>query len=124
MTIRTISKSRRATTAIPPYRIVKPGAADGEVALATAATDALMGTTGQLGAASGERVDVDLGGMPEVELGGTVAAGDPLTADANGKAVKAVPAAGANVRIIGFSDTSGTAGAVITYLHALGVMQG
>ena len=124
MTIRTISKSRSAATAIPPYRIVKPGAADGQVALATAATDALMGTTGQLGAAIGERVDVDLGGMPEVELGGTVAAGDPLTADANGKAVKAIPAAGANVRIIGFSDTSGTAGAVITYLHAPSVMQG
>lgn len=124
MTIRTISKSRRADTAIPAYRIVKPGAINGHVALATAATDALAGTTNQLAAAIGERVDVDMGGIPEVELGGTVAAGDPLTSDASGKAIKAVPAAGANVRIIGFADTDGGNGVVINYTFAPGVMQG
>lgn len=124
MTVRTVSKSRRAATAIPPYRIVKPGAADGQVALATSGTDPLLGTSGQLAAAPGERVDVDLGGIPEVELGGTVAAGDPLTSDATGKAVKAQPAAGANVRLIGFAITAGTSGAVIDYVFAPGVMQG
>lgn len=124
MTIRILSKSRRAAGIIPAYRIVKPGAEDGQVALATAATDALMGTSGQLPAAAGERIDIDLGGMPEVELGGTVAAGDPITCDANGKGIKAEPEAGANVRYIGFADTAGTNGAVITYLHAPGVMQG
>jgi hypothetical protein len=125
VTIRTISKSRPATGVIPPYRIVKPGANPGEVALATAAADALIGTTGQLGAkAAGDRVDVDLASIPEVELGGTVAAGDPLTANADGKAIKAEPAAGANVRIIGFADTAGTAAAIINYIYAPGVMQG
>lgn len=122
--MRTISKSRRAGGPIPPYRIVKPGAVEGQVVLAAAPTDALKGTTGQLGVSSGERVDVDMGGIPEVELGGTVANGDPLTSDANGKAVKAQPVAGTNVRIIGFADTAGTNGAVINYIFAPGVMQG
>ena len=110
----TIWKNRKATGAIPAYRIVKPGANNGEVTLASAATDALMATTGQLAAkAAGDKVDVAMFGLNEVELGGAVANGDPLTSDASGKAVKANPAAGANVRCIGYADTDGTNGAVI-----------
>lgn len=121
----TIWKNRKATGAIPAYRIVKPGANNGEVTLASAATDALMATTGQLAAkAAGDKVDVAMFGLNEVELGGAVANGDPLTSDASGKAVKANPAAGANVRCIGYADTDGTNGAVIPYVYAPHTMQG
>lgn len=121
----TLFKTRAAGAAIAAYRIIKPGAAAGQVIQAAAATDALMGTSHQLAAkVAGDMVDVAVGGHPEVELGGTVAAGDPLTADADGKAIKAEPAAGANVRIIGFADQAGTNGAVIPYTFAPGFMQG
>jgi hypothetical protein len=45
-----------------------------------------------MGGSTGGMVDVVRAGLASVRLGGTVAAGDPLTSDANGKAVKAVPA--------------------------------
>jgi hypothetical protein len=71
----------------------------------------LMGVTDRLGAAvAGDRIDVVRSGIAEVEFGGTVARGDPLTADASGRAVAAAPAAGANAYVIGFAEVSGVLG--------------
>lgn len=106
-----LNKSYTAEGVIPPYRIVKFGAADGGVLVAAAATDKLIGVTGRLGlAAIGDRGDVGRLGIDEVEYGGAVASGDPLTSDAVGRAVVAAPAAGANVRIIGFAEVAGVLG--------------
>jgi hypothetical protein len=117
------AKSRDAAGAIAPYRIIKHGATDYAVLQAAAATDAICGVTQQLGAAQGQRVDVAIGGVEtEVEYGGIVTRGDPLTSDANGKAVKAVPVAGQVVRTIGFADVSGVAGDVVPFTFALGVI--
>lgn len=118
-------KTKTAGGAIAPFRIVAHGAADGQVVQAAAANATLCGTTGQIGAsAAGDRVDVAKAGLPEVELGGIVARGAPLTADANGKAIAAAPAAGTNARIIGFAEVSGIAGDRIPYLFAPGMIQG
>ncbi len=84
--------TRDAGAAIAPWRIVKPTANEAEVIQAAAATDALIGATGILGAASGERVDIHMGRIMEVEYGGTVTAGDWLTSDADGKAIATVTA--------------------------------
>lgn len=78
-----------ADAAITPYRIVAIGAADGSVKQAAAATDALIGVADSLGSNSSNRVDVIQMGVANVEYGGNVTRGDLLTADANGKAVKA-----------------------------------
>ena len=117
-------RSYMAQAAIDPFLIVKPGTLDGTVTLATAATDLLMGTSDALAKAVGESVDVATGDVHEVRLGGTVTRGQPLTANAAGKAVVAAPAAGANVRIIGFADQSGVADDVIVYIREPGYMQG
>lgn len=117
-------RSYTAQAAIDPFLIVKPGTADGTVTLAAAATDLLIGTSDGLAKAIGESVDVATGDLHEVRLGGTVTRGQPLTANASGKAVVAAPGAGANVRIIGFADASGVAEDVITYIRDLGYMQG
>lgn len=118
-------KSRTAGAAIAPYRVLKHGAADLTVVQAAAATDALYAVSQQLGAdAAGDRIDVCLGGLPEVEYGGVVTRGDPMTSDANGKAVKAEPAAGSNVRIIGFAEVSGVAGDIVAFQFAPGSLQG
>ena len=87
-----IYKNFEAEGEIGPYVIVTHGTADYAVKAATGATVALVGTTDELGKLSNGRVDVCTGGIPEVALGGTVAAGDPLTSDASGKAVKATAA--------------------------------
>ncbi|MDV7340979.1 DUF2190 family protein [Terasakiella sp. A23] len=104
-------KGRTADGAIPQNRIVKHGSADGNVALATTATDSFDGVSGIRGAdAQGDRIDIYKDGIRPLEYGGTVAAGDPLTSDATGRAIKAAPVAGTNVRCIGFAEVSGVVG--------------
>ncbi len=113
-----------AEGAISPYRIVKPGAAAYGVLQAAAATDALMGVCESVGPASGERCDVIRNGIALVEFGGTVAAGAAVTADSQGRAVAAAPAAGSNVRIIGFAEVAAASGDIADVRIAPGVMQG
>ncbi len=120
----TLTRSYVAGGAIAAYRIVKPHSADGQVVQAAAATDYLMGVTRDLGPASGEIVDVVKAGVTEIEFGGTVTRGGPVTADANGKAVAAAPSAGSNVRIIGFAEVSAVSGDIAAVLIAPGLMQG
>ena len=104
---------------IAPYRICAHGTNDYAAKQATAATDALMGTTDELGKQANGRVDVCMGWMPEVEAGGTLAAGDPITSDMNGKAVKATTGGS---RIIGFAMSSASAGDIIPYQFAPGTL--
>lgn len=117
-------KAGTAEAAIAAYRIVKFGASDGGYVQSAAAADHHVGVCESVGPASGERVDVIKSGIADVEFGGNVTRGGPLTSDANGKAVAAAPAAGANVRIIGFAEVSGVAGDIGQVLIAPGVMQG
>lgn len=120
----TLIKNYTSPAAASPYRIAKPGANDGEVAQAAAATDYLMGVYESLPVAAGERCDIVKAGIADVEYGGTVTRGKPITSDANGKAVEAAPAAGSNVRIIGFAEVSAVSGDIGPALIAPGLMQG
>ena len=82
-------KSYTANEAIEAYRFVKFDA-DGGIKKAVAADDAIIGVSDVVKVTTGDRMDVYLtGGFAEVEAGGTFSAGDMLTADENGKAVKA-----------------------------------
>lgn len=114
-----VYKNFEAEGEIGPYVIVTHGTADYAVKAATGATVALVGTTDELGKLSNGRVDVCTGGIPEVALGGTVAAGDPLTSDASGKAVKATAAGN---RILGFALVSGASGDITPYQYSLGTL--
>ena len=117
-------KNYSAGGAIEKYRIVK-FSADGTVVQATAATDALIGVSGIPNpAVSGNRVDVVRAGAAMAELGGTVTRGDFLTADSNGKAITAAPAAGVNARTIGVADVSGVSGDIIWIVVNAGSVQG
>lgn len=116
-------KSYDAGAAVTARRIVK-FSADGVVIHGAAATDSLVGVTGQLDAASGDRVDVTRTGMALVEFGGNVTRGDKLTSDANGKAVTAAPATGVNNQIIGIAEVSGVDGDIGSLLISPSTMQG
>lgn len=120
-----LNKNYTAEGAIPAYRIVKFGAADGGVLLAAAGTDKLVGVNDRIAfTVAGDRGDVVRLGIAEVEYGGNVAAGDPLTSDAQGRAVVAAPAAGANVRVIGFAEVAGVLGDIGSLFISPCVMQG
>jgi len=120
-----LTENFEAGAAISPYRIVKPGAADGEVIQAAAVGDALFGVSDSLGAdADGDRVDIITMGVAEVELGGTVTRGGLITSDANGKGVAAAPAVGVNNRVIGVARVSGVAGDIIDVQLCPGQIQG
>lgn len=113
-------KNYVAGAAVAAHRIVKPGASDGAVLQGAAATDLLIGVSTELASDSGARCDVVHAGTPLVQFGGTVTRGQPLTSDANGKAVAAAPAAGAQARIIGFALVSAVDGDIVPFLLAPG----
>ncbi|WP_296579662.1 capsid cement protein [Xanthobacter sp.] len=102
-------KSFAAAAAVAGYRIVTLGA--GGAAQGAAAPGDIIGVSDSLGADAGGMLDVIMVGAGEVTCGGNVAAGKPLTADAQGRAVQAT--AGAGVRIVGFALAAGAVGDVI-----------
>jgi len=122
----TLIKNFRAAAAIAALRIVKFDAADDDVVQAAAATDAMFGVCVQPdgAAAVGDRVDVVVQGIAEVEFGGNVTRGALVTADAAGKAVAAAPAQGVNNRILGVALRSYASGDHGKVLLAPGIMQG
>jgi len=108
----TFIKTYTADGAIAAHRLCTFGAADGEAAQAAGGTTALRGVNGELAKADSERADVVLSGLADVEYGGNVAAGDPITSDSLGRAIKAVPAAGAQLQCIGYAQVAGAVGEI------------
>ena len=111
-------RSYQAQAAVEGNRIVDHGTVDGTAIKATGPTDKLLGAADALDKAVGEFVDLNTSPLGDVRLGGTVARGDALTSDANGKAVVTTTA---GHRIIGFADASGVVDDVIPFLRANGV---
>lgn len=113
---------------INPNTIVKIGAADQTVIQATAAADQPVGVAAipaNTTAASGERVDVVIGGVMEIKVGAAgIARGARVASDANGLAVAAAPGAGTNNGIVGVALETGASGDLVAVLLSPGVMQG
>lgn len=120
MSQQTLIKSVMVGTACTNYRIAKFDAS-GNLAPATAATDALAGVVcdgGGVGSVLpvGEVADVAKLGVFSVEAGAAFSEGAPLTTDADGRAIKATTAGS---RVIGFAEAAATAaGQVVDYLAA------
>lgn len=110
-------RGRVAEGAVAKYRIVKSGTAAGSCVQAAAATDKLLGTSDELDHVIGETVDIAVGPVPFVTLGGTVAVGDWLTSDASGRAIATTTAGN---QVIGRAEIAGVSGDIVTYLRALG----
>lgn len=114
-----------ATAAVRARRIVKFDASDVNVVEAAAATDLSLGITTEIDAAIGEPIDVQLLGIGEVVAGAAYARGAKLTSDAQGRAIAAAPAAGANAQIIGIAmEAALAAGDIRPVLITQSVMQG
>lgn len=102
---------RRAEGAIAACRILTAGTADGLVAQAAAADDAMLGINEQYDKVDGDHLSMCISGVCRVEYGGAVAYGDPLTADSQGRAIKATVDGS---RCIGFANEAGDAGTLGT----------
>lgn len=108
---------------------VKFGSDDDTVVQAAAATDSIIGAVNMVAppgssAASGARLDVEVTGIVDIKLGGTVTRGGFVTSDASGLGVAAAPSAGTNNRIAGIAQASGVSGDIIPVLLTLGSVQG
>ena len=104
-----LTKNYIAGLAVLAYRLVKFGSVEGTVVQATSSAAPFVGVSGEIGAdvTYVERIDIHEKGICNVTYGGVVTQGDPLTSDANGKAIKAEPVTGTVVYIAGFARTSG-----------------
>ncbi|WP_319775499.1 capsid cement protein [Breoghania sp.] len=118
----TLIKSYRAALATAGNRLVAFTGTDSEVSAGASGTALLIGVSDQMGADAGEMLDVVLGGIYPVQLGGSVDAGDPLTADADGKGVLAEPVAGSLVRYACFAMSDGVADDIIPVLVVPGII--
>lgn len=120
-----LTKSLEATTLVPARRLVTMGAADGTGIPATGSAAFIYGVSSELDTAIGERISIhSVGNIADVVYGGAVTRGDPLTADAQGRAIAATPAAGANAFIVGFAEVSGVLGDIGSVIVTPGRVQG
>jgi hypothetical protein len=110
-----LTKNFTTGGAVTKRRLVK-FSADATVVQAAAATDLIIGAVAELDAESGGRCDVHVMGIADVESGGTISRGALVTADSNGKAVAASPAAGVNNRVAGIAMVAASSGDIFPVL--------
>jgi hypothetical protein len=101
MSVPLLTKAFQASAAVAGWRFVNFSdvAASSRVAQAAANTGPIIGVSDGMGASINEMVDVHMMGIVMIELGGTVTAGQTLSADANGRAVAVVGAATTTRRV-------------------------
>ncbi|MEM0953296.1 MAG: capsid cement protein [Pseudomonadota bacterium] len=110
-------KTFLAPAPVAGMKLVTFGAADGEVAAASAVSDTLIGVSERIGSRDNNRVDVIVGGIAKVTAGGNITRGNILTTDASGNAVAS--SAGTD-RVVGIALQSAVAGDIIEVLIAQG----
>jgi hypothetical protein len=102
---------------IGAYRIVSwANGVDGVVLAGHSGVDTvtlLAGVTGELATAAGEVADVTIGGVAEVQLGGTVKQFDVLTKDSNSKAITATASTVSLLQTVGMALMGGVSGDII-----------
>lgn len=114
-----LQKGYTAGANITAHRILKFGAADGTVVMADDATAALIGVQSELDCDAGDRASAAMvGNIEDVEFGGNVSRGAPLTSDAQGRAIAATTT---GQFIVGFAEVSGVSGDIGTVIISPGV---
>jgi hypothetical protein len=91
----------KAAVAVAAFTIVRGTANAGEATPATAATDKILGVADSVPQAAGNMVDVAIEGIHKVVAGAAFDAGDMLMTDTQGRAIRAVFAAGQTRHVIG-----------------------
>jgi hypothetical protein len=100
-------KTYIAPTAVDGMRVVKAGAANGQVAVAANASAPLLGITERIGTRDNDRVDVILSGIALAVAGGNISRGAAVTAGTGGAVVASTTDGD---WIIGFADEDAASG--------------
>lgn len=108
---------KKAEGAILPNRFVTVGTTTGTVKQAVAATTVIIGSSTEVATDAGETAETFIELVPQVEYGGTVTYGAPLTSDSDGKAIVATIT---GQFIAGYAMSAGVVGDIGEYLHAIG----
>lgn len=122
-----MGKNLTSDGVIAPRRILAWSATEGRVQQAAGgAAEKYAGVSGIIGAsAAGQRVDVFIDDIVEIEAGGVFAQGDYLTADAQGRGVVCAPGAGV---LLPFAlkalAPSGATGQIVQAIVAFGSLKG
>lgn len=117
-------KSRRADAAFTGFQFAAFGSGDNHVTPAAGPNVPLAGVADSLPCPAGQMVDVLMTQLADIQLGGTVAAGDRLMSDANGHAVTAAKQAGATVYVGGIAQVAGVVGDIIPALVVFDAIYG
>lgn len=105
----------KATSAVSAFTILaKDTANDGQVipAIVTGSVT-LVGVAPNYAVAAGTMCPITVGGVAQVQLGGSVANGDILTNDTNGYAIKSTNYSSNKYNTIGTANRSGATGDII-----------
>ena len=125
-----LTRTYVADTDIPAYTLVKIGATPingsypGSVAIAASATDKIIGPSENVPTPAGRDCDVVLEGTATVIAGGTIAAEDFVTSDANGHAITATPGTGATVNFFGKAKNPAVSGDYVEVRLSFGQLKG
>jgi hypothetical protein len=103
----TLTKNYRASSAIPKNTLVKLGNGSDDVTASATASEAVIGVSGNVDAAVGERVDVIHLGIAEVVASGAVARGANVSSSGDGGVVT-TPGTGTPV-VVGVALEAATA---------------
>jgi len=114
-----LQKTFYAGADVAANRIVKAGADNTKVIVGAAATDKVLGVSDNLGAESGETLDVILDGIALVKAGGSISMGDLVASDGTGQAVATTTA---THRYIGVAMEDASSGDLIGVRIAPGLI--
>ena len=113
-------KSRNCTTATPGMRFVTEGPVDGSGIPAVGSAVNIIGVSSELDTIVGERMSVIMvGNIAPIVYGGTVARGDALTSDAQGRAITTTTT---GARIGGTAEVSGVVGDIGSVIVNPGIL--
>ncbi|KHS86520.1 DUF2190 family protein [Pectobacterium carotovorum] len=103
MNIPGLITGHKAESVVPRRRLIVRGDAEGAVTQAVGGTALIIGVSTAVDGVIGDTVDVIRGGLALVTYGADVTADDPLTSDAEGRAIPAT----AGTFVIGYAEYDG-----------------
>lgn len=106
-------RSYEAAADVAGYLIVAGSGTGAKVRAGASATDKIIGVAERVGGDAGQMLDVTIAGVTEVRAGGTFDAFDPLTSDAQGRAIKALPTGNTVVRVVGIAQGPAVVGDIV-----------
>lgn len=119
-----LEKTFKCAAAIVAGALVKFGADDDHVVVATAVGDLIIGVTTHATTDAEQAVRVQMLGIADVKTAGVIGRGVLVTTNGAGLGVAAAPAGGVNNSVIGRALKTAASGDIIPVMLNIGMVQG